>query len=401
MAKKKTSEDARKAAQGVSTLSVHGAEPRRKYADSLTVPIVQTSTYIFHDEKDLSDYTSGKKFRYEYLRYGNPTVKAAEDKLALLEGAEAGLLFASGMSAVTSTLFALLSGGDHIVITGDCYKKTRQFVATDLGRFGVQYDIVSPTAEAITAAIKPNTKLIFTESPTNPYLYVIDLVKLVAAAKKAGVPVIIDSTFATPYNQKPIEYGVDMVIHSATKYLSGHNDIMAGAVLGNAGIIAKIKTFQKTTGGNIDPHCAWLLIRGLKTFALRVDHQNRSALAVAKWLEAHPKIARVWHPGLASHPCHKIAKAQMKGCGGCFSFEIDGNLKQVQKFLRTLEIVMMGPSLGGTESLITHPATVTYYDMTRAQRAAVGITDQLCRLSVGVEDTADLIADLEQALAGV
>lgn len=383
---------------GFSTLSVHAGEERRKFADSVTTPIVQTSTYVFHDEKDIKAYTSGKNYRYEYLRYGNPTVDVAEKKIAELEGAEASLLFSSGMNAITTTLFYYLKSGDHIVITSDIYKKTLQFVQNDLAKFGITHSIAQPTAEAITAAIKPETALVFTESPTNPYVHVIDLEKLIPAVKKAGIPVIIDSTFATPYNQRPIEYGADLVLQSATKYLAGHNDVMAGVVSGKADLIMKIKAMQKTLGGNIDPHAAYLLIRGLKTFTLRIRHQNDSALRIAQWLEKHPKIRQVWHPGLKSHPSYKIAKKQMKGGGGCFAFEVDGDLKQVQKFLRSMKIIVMGPSLGGTESLMSHPATITYYDMTREQRYALNQTDQLCRLAVGVEDAEDLMADLDQAL---
>lgn len=387
--------------KGISTLAVHGGEERKKYCDSVTVPIVQTSTYVFHDEKDIAEYTSGRKFRYEYLRYGNPTITVAEKKLAELEGAEAALLFSSGMNALTSTMFCLLKSGDHVIFTSDIYKKTLQFIQNDLGRYGVESSMVAPTAEAIAAAIKSNTALIFTESPTNPYVYVIDLKKLVPIAKKVGVTLMIDSTFATPYNQRPLEFGVDIVMHSITKYLAGHNDVMGGVVCGPAETVAKIKATLKTLGGNMDPHAAYLLIRGMKTFALRVKHQNESSLIVAKYLEKHKKIRQVWHTGLPSHPSYKIAKAQMHGFGGCFAFEIDGTLAQTQKFLRNLQIILMGPSLGGTESLISHPATITYYDMTRKQRYALGVTDPLCRLAVGVEDHEDLIADLEQALAKV
>lgn len=389
--------------KGMSTLSVHGGEDRRKYCDSVTVPIVQTSTYIFQDEEDIRAYTSGKKFRYEYLRYGNPTVTAAEKKLAELDGAEAALLFASGMSAITTTLFSMLKSGDHIVFTSDIYKKTLQFIQKDLARYGVEHSMVEPTAAAVSSAVRDNTALIFTESPTNPYCFTIDLKKLVPAVRKRNpkVPIIIDSTFATPYNQRPLEFGVDLVIHSATKYLSGHNDMMGGVVLGPAETVTKIKAFQKTTGGNLDPHAAWLLLRGLKTFALRVRHQNDSALKVARFLEKHKRIRKIWHLGLASHPHHKIAKEQMEGYGGCFAFEVDGTMKQTHMFLRHLKIVQMGPSLGGTESLISHPATITYYDMTRAQRLELGVSDQLCRLAVGVEDAEDIIDDLNQALAKI
>ncbi|HPN93088.1 MAG: Cystathionine gamma-lyase [bacterium ADurb.Bin236] len=386
---------------GISTLSVHGGEERRKYADSVTVPIVQTSTFVFQDENDIREYTSGKKKRFEYARYGNPTTRTAELKLAALEGAEDALLFDCGMSAVSTSLLSMLSSGDHIVITSDVYKKTLQFVKNDLSRFGISNSIVAPRAEDIESAIRPETKLIFSESPTNPYVYVLDFKKLAAVAKKAGVPTFVDSTFATPYNVRPLEFGIDMVMHSATKYLAGHNDIMAGVVLGSAERINKVKMFQKTVGGCIDAHASYLLLRGLKTFALRVSHQNESALAVARFLENHSRIKRVWYPGLPSHPSHKIAKSQMRGFGGCLSFEVNSNMSGVQKFLRNLRLCQMGPSLGGTETLITHPATITYYDMTRPARLKLGITDQLVRLAVGVEDPEDIIADLDAALSSL
>jgi cystathionine gamma-synthase len=385
----------------MSTRAVHGGEDRFKYADSITVPIVQTSTFVFKDENDVREYTAGRKQRFEYARYGSPTSRTAELKLAELEGAEDALLFDCGMSALTCTLLTLLSAGDHLILTSDVYKKTLQFAHDDLPRFGVTTSTVEPTVEAIAAAIRPETALIFTESPTNPYVYVVDSEKLAKVGKKAGVTVFIDTTFATPFNMRPLEHGVDLVMHSATKYLAGHNDIMAGVVLGRADTIEEIKAFQKKVGGCIDAHCAYLLLRGMKTFALRIEHQNKSAMQVAEFLEQHPKVKQVWYPGLASHPSHETARRLMTGFSGCLSFEVDAPLRQVQKFLRKLELCLMGPSLGGTETLISHPATITYYDMTKSERLALGMTNQLVRLAVGVEDPEDIIADLDQALAHV
>ncbi len=398
MAKKKETKKDSNIKRGVSTRSVHGGEKRGKYADSVTVPIIQTSTFIFKDEKDIKEYTSGRKERFEYARYGSPTVRTAELKLAELEGAEDALLFDCGMSALTTAFLALLSAGDHVVITEDVYKKTLQFVKEDLSRFGIESTVTAPDIAEMEKAVRPETALIFSESPTNPYCYVVDMKKLAALGKKKGIPVFVDVTFATPYNLKPLEYGIDLVMHSATKYLAGHNDILAGVVLGGADIVQKIKKYQKTVGGVMDAHAAYLLLRGLKTFALRIERQNYTAMETAKFLEKHPKIRRVWYPGLKSHPNHDIARKQMNGFGGVMSFEVDAPLRGVQKFLRNLNVILMGPSLGGTESLITHPATVTYYDMSRKDRTALGMTDQLCRLAVGVEDTADIISDLGQAL---
>ncbi len=398
--KGRTSKD-KNVKRGLSTIAVHGGEDRNKYADSLTVPIVQTSTFIFRDEIDVQEYTSGNKKRFEYARYGTPTARTAELKLAELEGAEDALLFDCGMSALTRALLANLSMGDHLIITSDVYKKTLQFAHNDLSRFGIQTTVAAPDAKSIAAAIRKETKIIFSESPTNPYMHVIDIKEVVKTAKKFGVMTFIDSTFATPYNIKPLDMGVDVVIHSATKYLSGHNDIIAGVVLGNSDIINKIKLFQKTTGGCIDAHVAYLLIRGLKTFSLRIKQQNETAMYIAQKLEKHPKIKQIWYPGLKSHPSYLNAKKQMNGFGGVLTFEVNAPLKDVQKFLRNLKIAQMGPSFGGTETLITHPASITYYDMTKKQREQIGITDQLIRFAVGVEDKEDILADIEQALASI
>jgi len=252
--------------------------------------------------------------------------------------------------------------------------------------------------EALEAAIKPTTRFIFSESPTNPYLNVFDLVKFREIARRHDVMSIIDSTFATPFNQRPLEFGIDLVTHSATKYLAGHNDILAGCVLGKKEIIDKIRALHKSMGGLIDAQCCYLLLRGLKTFPLRVEHQNRSALAVARFLEGHAGIQRVYYPFLESHRHYRIAKEQMVGGGGVVSFDIKGDLETAKRFMDALELIYIAPSLGGVETLITHPATVSYYDYTREARYELGITDTLFRLSVGIEDVRDIIGDIERAL---
>ncbi|MFO8058688.1 MAG: aminotransferase class I/II-fold pyridoxal phosphate-dependent enzyme [bacterium] len=381
------------------TQTVHSGEMRVKYADALTVPIVQTSTYVFHSTEEIKRYTSKRLIRYEYARYGNPTQEATEDKLAILEGADNCLVFDSGMSAITTTLLALLSKGDHIILTDDLYGQTLKFSTRHLPRFGIDYTITKMgDYKEMEKAVKKNTRIIFTESPTNPYLNIIDLDRMREIKEKYGTLMIIDSTFATPYNQKPLEWGVDLVIQSATKYLAGHNDILAGAVLGGRDLMTTIRDYQHATGSIIDPHCCYLLLRGLKTAALRVDFQNKSAMKVAEYLEQHPKIKKVFYPGLPSHPHHHIARAQMKGYGGVLSFWVKGNLKKVNKFLDALKSIYIAPSLGGVETLITHPATVSYYRYTRKERYELGINDQLCRLALGIEDPDDVIADLDQAL---
>jgi cystathionine gamma-synthase len=383
----------------LSTRAIHAGEPRIKYADSLTTPIVQTSTFTFSSSRAIEDYTKKGKEHYEYGRYGNPTAKIAEQRLADLEGAEDCVVFSSGMSAITTTILALVQSGDHIVITDDSYKKTLEFCRSYLKQFAIECTIVPfGDYDRLDGAIKKNTRFIFSESPTNPYLNVFDLVKIRKIARKHRVLTLIDSTFSTPVNQRPIEWGMDLVLQSATKYLAGHNDILAGAVVGRTELIDKIRNLHKSMGGTIDPHCCYLLLRGLKTFPLRVRKQNDSALRIAQFLEGHPRVKRVYYPFLPSHRHYEIAKAQMAGGGGVVSFEIKGRLATATRFLDALQLCYIGPSLGGVETLITHPALVSYYDYTRKQRYALGITDTLFRLAVGLEDTDDLIRDLDQAL---
>ncbi len=385
--------------KSLSTRSIHAAEPRRRYADSITTPIVQTSTFTFENSQRIEDYTKKGKEHFEYGRYSNPTTKIAEGRLADLEGAEAGIVFSSGMSAITTTILALVQAGDHIVFTDDSYKKTLEFCNSFLKKFGIDCTIVPfGDYDALEGVIKKNTRFIFSESPTNPYLNIFDLVKLKKIAAKHGILTLIDSTFSTPVNQRPIEFGIDLVLQSATKYLAGHNDILAGAVLGRKELIDEIRTLHKMVGGIMDPHCCYLLLRGLKTFPLRVQRQNESTLTIARFLENHPRVKQVYYPFLESHPHYQIAKEQMAGGGGVVSFEIKGNLTDAKRFLDSLELCFIGPSLGGVETLITHPAMVSYYDYTKKERLQLGISDTLFRLAVGIEDVNDIIADLEQGL---
>ncbi len=383
----------------MATRSIHAGEPRRKYADSITTPIVQTSTFTFENSQHIIDYTQNGRVHYEYGRYGNPTSQVAERRLADLEGAEEGIVFASGMSAVTTTILALVQSGDHIVFTDDSYKKTLEFCNSFLKRFHVECTIVPfGDYERLEQAIQKNTRFIVSESPTNPYLNIFDLARLRDIAKRHSVLTLIDSTFSTPYNQRPIEYGIDLVLQSATKYLAGHNDILAGAVLGRKELIDPIRALHKIMGGILDPHSCYLLIRGLKTFPLRMQRQNESTLEIARFLEAHPRIKRVYYPFLKSHPHYEIAISQMSGGGGVVSFEIDGDLETAKRFLDRLELCYIGPSLGGVETLITHPALVSYYDFSPEARMALGISDTLFRLAVGIEDYQDIIDDLKHGL---
>ncbi len=388
--------------QGFSTRAVHAGEARDKAGNAVTTPIFQTATYAFRDTHELIEYMEGNIEREEYGRYGNPTQRVVERKLAALDGGEAALLFSTGMCAITTTLLGMLGRGSHIVLTEDGYRRTRQFCRTLLHRLGIECTFVETcNYAALEAAIRPSTRLIFSESPTNPHLRVMDLDKLAEIGRKHNVKIAIDSTFATPFNQRPLDFGIDLVIHSATKYLGGHNDLLAGVVVGSHGLISVIRGMQAMLGGIADPHTAYLLLRGMKTLGLRIRKQNDNGMAVARFLEGHPRVRRVYYPGLSSHPDYKIACEQMKGFGGVVSFEIDGDLQAASTFIDRLQIPYIAPSLGGVETLIEQPALMSYYEMTSEERAAIGISDELIRLSLGVEDADDLIADLDQALSGI
>ncbi len=383
----------------MATRAVHAGEPRKKYADSLTTPIVQTATFTFRNSRDIEGFTRKGKEHFEYGRYGNPTARIAERRLADLEGAEDCVVFSSGMSAITTTILSLVKTGDHIVITDDSYKKTLEFCRSYLKRFGIECTIVPfGDYEVLENAIRKNTRFIFSESPTNPYLNIFDLEKLQRIGNKHKVLTLIDSTFATPANQRPLEFGIDLVLQSCTKYLGGHNDILAGAVLGRRALVDEIRNLHKSMGGTIDPHCGYLLLRGMKTFPLRVARQNETALAVATFLEKHKQVKKVYYPFLPSHRYHDVAVSQMSGGGGVVTFEIEGTLSLSKKFLDALQLCFIGPSLGGVETLITHPALVSYYNYSRAERYELGITDTLFRLAVGIEDADDIMADLKRGL---
>lgn len=390
--------------KGFGTLAVHGGEPHRKAHGAITTPISCTATYVFDDTAEMRDHFEGRIEREEYGRYGNPTVRIAERKLTEICGGEDCVIFSSGMAAITSTLLAMLRGGQHVILTSDCYRRTRQFVTNVLGRFGVASTIVDPDDyDGLARAIRPGaTRLLISESPTNPYLRCLDLERVSAiTGEHPGVKLLIDATFATPVNQRPLEQGADLVFHSCTKYLSGHNDMLGGAVLGPAPLIAALRDFRGVLGGILDAHSAYLLIRGLKTLELRVRQQNDTAMQVARMLEAHPRVQRVYYPGLESHPDHEVARRHMAGYGGVVSFLVDGDLDATSRFIDACTLPVIGPSLGGVESLIEQPALMSFYELTTEQREAIGIKDNLVRLSVGVENAGDIIADLEQALAAL
>ena len=388
--------------RGSSTSAVHGGEREHQQSEAITTPIYQTSTFWFRNSDELIAYQEGRLHREEYGRYGNPTWKAVERKLCELDGAEAAALFASGMCAATTLFFALLPAGSHLVVTSDCYRRTRQFIRDYLMRMGVETTVIDPAdTKQLENALRDETALFFTESPTNPYLRVIDVAETARICHARGAKVVIDATFATPVNHRPLDEGADLVIHSATKYLGGHNDLLAGTLAGSAETVGRVRDAVGVLGGVIDAHSAWLLLRGLKTLALRVEHHNRSGLRIAEWLEKHPRVRSVWYPMLASHPDHETAARSMRGGGGVVTFELDTDLDGAIRFTDACRIPYIAPSFGGVESLIEMPVTTSFWDLDREERLAIGITDSLIRYSGGVEDADDLIADLDQALSAI
>lgn len=388
----------RKRFKGISTTAVHAGELPPTQGEVVT-PIYQTSTFYFPTQDPSTWEGKVPDGSYIYTRWGNPTIRAAEDKLAALEGAERGLLFSSGMAAITSTILSSVGKGDHLVSVEDIYGGTFSFIRSELPRLGVEVTFVDSTVPgALAKAIRPNTKLIFLESPTNPLLKLVDIRAAAKIAKEHGIKSMIDSTFATPINQRPIDMGIDLVAHSCTKYLNGHSDLIAGVVLGREAEIESISKKRILYGGSMDPLGAFLLFRGLKTLAVRMERHNRNGMEVAQFLESHPKVERVHYPGLASHPQHGLAKEQMSGFGGMVSFEVRGGRKAAEKALRSFEVIKMATSLGGVDSLASMPLNSSHSSLTPQERQRLGIKDQLIRLSLGIEDAEDLRQDLERAL---
>ena len=388
--------------RGGSTRAVHGGERSHHEGHTLTTPIHQTSTFWFDDSAELRDYAEGRKIRDEYGRYSNPTWRAVERKLSDLEGAEATVLFGSGMAAATTTFLALCPKGSHIVVTNDCYRRTRQFIQQVLSKLDVTHTVIEPANTIqLKDAIRDETVFFFTESPTNPYLRVIDLPEAARVAHERDVKVIIDSTFASPINHRALEDGADLVLHSATKYLGGHNDLIAGTVSGSEEETKPIRDLVGVLGAILDPHAAFLLLRGMKTLALRVERQNQNGLAVARFLESHPKVRRVWYPGLESHPDFKTATRLMSGFSGVVTFEVDSDLDGTIRFTDACRLPYIAPSLGGVDSLVEMPVLMSYWDYPKDEREQYGITDSLVRYACGVEDGDDLIADLDRALQAV
>ena len=384
----------------ISTLAVHAGEARQKPGDSITDPIFCASTYTFTDTQAVIDFIEEEQPREEYGRYGNPGERIAERKLAALEGAETAIVYSSGMAAMVGLLMAKLNAGDEVVFFDECYHRSREFCSKHLARFGVKtVQVRACDYDAMEAAVNEHTKLLVSESPTNPHLSCVELERFAQIGHKYEVDTLIDATLATPYNLRPIEAGIDYVLHSATKYLGGHNDLLAGVVAGSNKKLEPVRNLRGIMGAINGPQNIYLLLRGLKTFELRMQRHNENGQRVAEFLESHPRVEKVYYPGLASHRDHLIAKKYMRGFGGLVTFLVkDADWRQTADVVDAVKIPRIAPSLGGVESLIEQPLIMSYYKLTAEERRRYGIPDNMIRLACGIENPEDLIADLAQAL---
>ncbi|MGC8869864.1 MAG: cystathionine gamma-synthase [Brevinematia bacterium] len=377
-----------------STRAIHiGEEPNFESSGDVVIPIHLSTTFA---RKEIENPTGG----YEYSRTANPTRDALEKRLASLENAKFGLAFASGMAAESTLAFSLLKSGDHLIAFDDLYGGTKRLFNKVLNNFGIEVSYVDARdIDNVKNNIKDNTKMIWLESPTNPLLRLCDIEAISNLAKKYNIITVVDNTFATPYLQNPLVLGADIVVHSSTKYLGGHSDVVGGAImLSDDDLYAKIKFNQNAIGAIPSPFDCFLLLRGIKTLSVRMEKHCNNAKLIAEYLNSHPKVNKVYYPGLISHPQHNLAKKQMSNFGGMLSFEIKGGLKEAKIFLENLKLIYLAESLGGVESLIEHPSTMTHSSLSKEDREKVGITDSLIRMSVGIEDVEDLIYDLEQSL---
>ena len=381
------------------TAAVHGAAELEKKNGPVTPPIYQTSTFEVTDNEEQQRVTTTDRY---YTRWGNPTITLAEQTIAELEGTDAARTFASGMGAITSTVMAFLKAGDHIVSQQDVYGGVAKFFTQWLPKMGIETTFVDTTDyEQYERAVRKNTKLLHLESPTNPSLRVVDFKKAAAVARKHGLISLIDSTFGTPINQRPAEYGIDLVMHSGTKYLSGHADLTCGVVCGRQELMDQLWETRTTLGNCMDPHAAWMLTRGLKTLAVRVARQNENALRVAEFLSRHAKVRKVHYPFLENHPQHGVAREQMSGGGGMVTFEVEGTGEDACRVSEAMRLFTLATSLGGVESLVSIPVLTSHAMISAELRKKMGVTEQMVRLSVGIENADDLVADLERALQAV
>ena len=387
---------------GFNSLLIHGgveADP----LGSATVPIYQTSTFAFRNADEGARRFAGEDDGYIYTRLGNPTIATLERQIAILEKGFGGVAVASGMAAVSTIYIAFLKAGDHIVSTAAVYGPSRGIMESYFRKFGVESTYLSTAdLDAVRAAIRPNTRMLYVETPTNPTMELSDIRALSAIAREHKLVLVVDNTFSSPYLQRPIEMGADIVFHSMTKFINGHADIVAGMiVVRDKELYKAVRQAMIGMGGNMDPHQAYLVLRGVKTLALRIQRAQENAQQVAEYLESHPKVAWVKYPGLKSHPQHELAKKQMDGPGAMISFELKGGLKAGKVLMNNVRLALLAVSLGGIETLIQHPASMTHSKMAKEKREAAGISDGLVRFSVGIEDLKDIIADLEQALAKI
>lgn len=384
----------------IETQAIHAGRINDEQFGSLATPLYQTSTFIFENAQQGADRFSGQQDGFIYTRLGNPTTRQLEQRVAALEGMEDAAATATGMGAVSAALLANLSAGDHLIASKAVYGCSYALMAHQLTRFGIEVSFVDMNnPQEIIEAIQENTKVMFLETPINPNLVVLDLAMISKIAKKHQIVTIVDNTFLTPILQRPIEFDIDIVIHSATKYLNGHGDVVAGIVCGSVIMINHIKsTVLKDIGATISPHDAWLILRGLKTLPIRMERHCSNAQTVAEYLENHPMVTNVYYPGLKSHSGHKFIGSQMKAAGGVIAFEIDGDLEDGMALINHMELFSIAVSLGDAESLIQHPASMTHSPYTQEERLHAGISDSLIRISVGLENSADIIADIEHSL---
>ena len=381
-----------------ATLAVWAGEGESLVQGATQVPIVYSAAYGYPDVDTWLDVALGRKPGHIYSRNTNPTGHVFEEKVRILEGAAAATSFATGMAAVSNTLFALLSPGDRIVSVKDTYGGTNQLFLSFLPRLKIEVELCDTTDhEQIEAAIAKGCKVVYLETPTNPTLKVMDIARLAAAAHEVGATVVTDNTFATPINQNPLALGSDLVLHSATKFLGGHADVLGGVICGDRALVEQVFHYREITGATLDPMAAYLLIRSMKTLALRIRQQNESALRIARWLQTQPAVTLVNYPGLESHVHHDVAVRQMRGFGGVLSFELEGGFEAVKRVLPRLRLAHRAANLGAVETVAGPPATTSHVECTPEERAAMGIPEGLIRYSVGIEDTGDLIADLTQA----
>ena len=384
------------------TSSIHGGEPRVKSEGSVPDPIYLSSTYSFKNTDEIIDLLHGKIERHEYGRYSGPNQDSVEKKLAALDNTEDAVLFSSGMAAVTTLILAKVSAGDEVILFDECYHRTREFCRSHLSRFGISVvEVKTPDFSHLRQVITKKTKLIIGECPTNPHLSIVNPKELAEIGKEFGIETAIDSTLATPFNLRPCDFGVDYTIHSATKYLGGHNDLLAGNVCGAKDKLEAVRSLRGILGGVLDPGAAYRLARGLKTFSLRMTRHNENGISVANFLNNHPKVDKIWFPGLEEHRDYSIAKDCLNGFGGLITFTVKANLHGTARFIDSLKIPKIAPSLGGCESLIEQPSILSFYHHSPEARESFGIYDNMVRISCGLEESSDLIDDLRHGLEGI